>query len=84
MHAFFMNSSRDGDQGVADDLTTRFFKRNEIKNRNLKILVALSAVVVMKVVFNSGIFFSRRRRSQLTAKLEKDKVQVRSVIKVVA
>ena len=84
MHAFFMNSSRDGDQGVADDLTTRFFKRNEIKNRNLKILVALSAVVIMKVVFNSGIFFSRRRRSQLTAKLEKDKVQVRSVTKVVA
>ena len=57
MHALFMNSSRDGDQGVADDLTTRFFKRNEIKNRNLKILVALSAVVIMKVVFNSGIFF---------------------------
>lgn len=84
MHALFMNSSRDGDQGVADDLTTRFFKRNEIKNRNLKILVALSAVVIMKVVFNSGIFFSRRRRSQLTAKLEKDKVQVRSVTKVVA
>jgi len=50
MHAF-MNSSRDGDQGVADDLTTRFCKRNEIKNRNLKILLALSAMVVLKVAF---------------------------------
>lgn len=51
MHAFFMNSSRDGDEGVTDDLTTRFCKRNKMKYRNLKILVALSVMVVMRVVF---------------------------------